>query len=243
MRVVMRNHRAMVGRRKLVLIVEDDRNIAALISTYLEQAGFDTLVAGDGESGLKLARSMDPALVVLDVMLPMIDGFSVCRELRKSSDVPILMLSARSDEVDRVLGFSLFADDYVVKPFSPRELVERVKAILRRSAPNGTHAHKRIEFGELMLDPEQHLATLEGEPVDLTALEFRLLQTLAGAPGRVFSRQELLDQWSDSGAEIVDRAVDVHIGKLRQKLRDNPAEPRFIFTVRGVGYRFASHEE
>jgi DNA-binding response OmpR family regulator len=239
----MRKNRKMVGRRKRVLIVEDDRNIAALVSTYLEQAGFDTAVACDGERGLELARSMEPALVVLDVMLPNLDGFSVCRELRKSSDVPILMLSARSDEVDRVLGFSLFADDYVVKPFSPRELVERVKAILRRTKINGARDRKRLEFGKLMLDTERHVVTLEGERVELTALEFRLLHTLVSAPGRVFSRQELLDQWPQSGAEIVDRAVDVHIGKLRHKLGDNPADPRFIFTVRGVGYRFANDEE
>lgn len=232
----------MVRRQKRVLIVEDDRNIAALVSTYLEQAGFDSCIASDGESGLQMARSMDPILVVLDIMLPKLDGFAVCRELRKHSNVPILILSARSDEIDRVLGFSLFADDYVVKPFSPRELVERVKAILRRAVPEERRAEKRIELGGLMLDPEQHVASLDGEALGLTAIEFRLLHTLASRPGRVFSRQELLDHWPQSGAEVVDRAVDVHIGKLRQKLKDSPSDPRFIFTVRGIGYRFASRE-
>jgi DNA-binding response OmpR family regulator len=233
---------AQVECRHPVLIVEDDRNIATLVATYLKKEGFDTVVAAAGDTGLALARSVHPALVILDVMLPKLDGFAICRELRKSSDVPILMLTARSEEIDRVLGFSLAADDYVVKPFSPRELAERVKAILRRVNGRPARNRERIELGRLSLDPEQHSVTVDGLPTALTAIEFRLLYALMSAPGRVFTRQELLDKWPERGKIVVDRAVDVHIGKLRQKLNDDSSAPSFIRTIRGVGYRFAGHD-
>jgi len=219
-----------------VLIVEDDANTAALVATYLQREGFATLVAGDGREALALARSKAPGFVILDVMLPQVDGWEICRRLRQESSVPILMLTAREEEIDRVLGLSLGADDYVVKPFSPRELVERVKAILRRVRPLAPQA-KLLEHGGLRLDPERHEVTLDGQRVELTAAEFKLLEVLLRTPGRLFSREQLLERFYPDGETVIDRVVDVHIGKLRQKLGDDPAAPRFIETVRGFGYR------
>ena len=222
----------------LVLIVEDDRNTAALVATYLEREGFSTLAIHDGRQALEVIRKHSPGFIILDLMLPGTDGREICRELRKFSDVPILMLTAREEEIDRVLGLSLGADDYVVKPFSPRELVERVKAILRRS--RSVPPRTSILSGQgLELDPLTHRVTREGQPVELTATEYKLLQALMGAPGRVFSRDELLDRLYAHGESVVDRVIDVHIGKLRQKIGDDPAAPHLILTVRGFGYRFA----
>jgi DNA-binding response OmpR family regulator len=215
-----------------ILIIEDDRNTAALIATYLEREGFSTQIVHDG------VRQQSPGFVILDVMLPNVDGWEICRELRKLSDVPILMLTAREEEIDRVLGLSLGADDYVVKPFSPRELVERVKAILRRTNRQ-TDVSNLLTHGELTLDTEKRRVTLDGQSIELTGVEYKLLQALMRAPGRAFSRDELLDQIYLHGESVVDRVVDVHIGHLRQKLGDDPASPRFIETVRGFGYRFA----
>lgn len=224
-----------------ILIVEDDRNTAALVATYLEREGFTTIQVHDGEAALALARRQLPGFVILDVMLPGRDGWDVCRELRKVSDVPILMLTAREEEIDRVLGLSLGADDYVVKPFSPRELVERVKAILRRARP--AQKGSVLVRGGLVLDPQKHKVTVDGRPVELTAAEFRLLHALMEAPGRVFSRDELLSRIYQHGETVVDRVVDVHIGHLRQKLGDDPEAPRYIVTVRGFGYKFAEEGE
>ena len=224
-----------------VLIVEDDRTTAALVAPYLEKEGFDTVQVHDGSEALAQAAKTPPGFVVLDVMLPGIDGWEVCRRLRQFSVVPILMLSAREVELDRVLGLSLGADDYVVKPFSPRELVERVKAILRRTRPAPSQSITLNHAG-LSLDPLKRRVSLNGQPVDLTAAEYKLLQALMAAPGRVFSREELLGQLYEQGEAVIDRTVDVHIGHLRQKLDDDPAAPRFIHTVRGFGYRFADRE-
>ncbi len=223
-----------------ILIVEDDRNTAALVCAYLEREGFATATAEDGTTALALFRQRVPVLVILDVMIPGIDGWEVCRQLRKGSEVPILFLSAREEEIDRVLGLSLGADDYVVKPFSPRELVERVKAILRRARPSRPAGDDTmLRCGALVLDAERHLLTRAGRPVALTAAEFKLLQALMAAAGRVLTRAELLDRLYPHGELVVDRVVDVHIGKLRQKLEDDPARPRDLQTVRGFGYRFA----
>jgi DNA-binding response OmpR family regulator len=221
-----------------VLVVEDDRNIASLMVTYLQREGFSTIVAHDGERALQLARRHQPILVILDLMLPKLDGWSVCREIRKHSEVPILILTARGEEVDRLLGFSLAADDYVVKPFSPREVVQRVKAILRRTRPGPAPGRFPIAQDGLVLEPEKHRLTLHGREVPLTPSEFRLLQALMSAPGRVFSREELLGSLHQRGEVVVDRVVDVHIGKLRQKIEDDPTQPHYIRTVRGMGYRF-----
>jgi DNA-binding response OmpR family regulator len=224
-----------------ILIVEDDRNTAALVATYLEREGFATVQVHDGAAALALARQQPPGFVILDVMLPGRDGWEVCRELRAFSDVPILMLTAREEEIDRVLGLSLGADDYVVKPFSPRELVERVKAILRRARP--APAEDILGRGGVLLDPQRHRVTVEGKAVALTAAEYRLLHALMAAPGRVFSRDELLSRLYAHGEAVVDRVVDVHIGHLRQKLGDDPESPRYIVTVRGFGYKFAEERE
>ena len=169
-----------------ILIAEDDRNIASLVRTYLEQAGFSVLVAHDGRAALELARSRRPIFVILDWMLPGMEGTEICRELRKTSDVPILMLTARGDETDRIVGFAVGADDYVVKPFSPRELVERVKAILRRAGWRDAEPSRVLGLGGLLVEPEKHKVTLGGRPVQLTPSEYKLLQALASHPGRVF---------------------------------------------------------
>jgi DNA-binding response OmpR family regulator len=223
-----------------VLIVEDDQNIATLVATYLDREGFRTLIAHDGERALELFRRHQPIFVILDLMLPKVDGWTVCREIRADSQVPILMLTARGEEIDRLLGFSHAADDYVVKPFSPREVVERVKAILRRVGQSAQpSARRRLTLDGLSLAPDKHRLTLNGREVPLTPSEFRLLETLMSAPGRVFTREELLARLHSRGEVVIDRVVDVHIGNLRQKIEDDPAHPRRIHTVRGVGYRFA----
>jgi len=231
------------GNDGAILIVEDDRNTASLVTTYLEREGFQTVVAYDGEQALEIARRREPSFVILDLMLPKIDGWEVCRQLRRFSNVPILMLTAREDEIDRVMGLSLGADDYVVKPFSPRELVERVKAILRRSRPAPPQSARVLSLGGLLLDPEKHKVTVNDRPVNLTSSEYKLLQALMNSPGRVFSRDELLNHFYRHGEVVIDRVIDVHIGKLRQKIEKDPAHPRYIQTVRGFGYRFAETEE
>jgi DNA-binding response OmpR family regulator len=222
-----------------ILVVEDDKKTASLIRLYLEREGFQTVIAYDGQQALELAGQYRPIFVILDLMLPLLDGWEVCRLLRQSSDVPILMLTARGDEVDRVSGLTIGADDYVVKPFSPRELVARVKAILRRGRPEAPDQKKVLSFGGLILDLEKHKVTLEGRPVLLTPHEFKLLQTLMAAPGKVFTREELLDRlYPRKEATVIGRVVDVHMGKLRQKIEKDPSNPRYILTVRGIGYQF-----
>jgi DNA-binding response OmpR family regulator len=226
-----------------ILIVEDDRKTVSLIKLYLERVGFQTVIAYDGRQALELAKQYRPIFVILDLMLPVVDGWEVCRRLRQSSDVPILMLTARGEEVDRISGLTLGADDYVVKPFSPRELVARVKAILRRGRPGSPDQEKVLSFEGLTLDVKKHKVTLEGQPVLLTPHEFKLLQTLMTAPGRVFAREELLDRlYPRSEATVIGRVVDVHIGKLRQKIEKDPSNPRYIISVRGIGYQFVERK-
>jgi DNA-binding response OmpR family regulator len=225
-----------------ILIVEDDANTATLVKTYLEREGFATITAEDGEKALQLARKQRPGFVILDIMLPKIDGWEVCRQLRTFTDVPVLMLTAREEEIDRVTGLSLGADDYVVKPFSPRELVARVKAILRRFHPSQIGLGEKRVCGKLEMDLKKHRVSLAGRNINLTASEYKLLQTLMQAPGRVFSRNELLDVFYQHGEIVVDRVIDVHIGKLRQKIEEQPSQPRYILTVRGFGYTFTDQE-
>jgi DNA-binding response OmpR family regulator len=232
-----------IGTQGTVLIVEDDRNTAALVAAYLEREGFSTMVIHDGGKALEAAGVCNPVFVVLDVMLPNVDGWEICRVLRKSSDVPVLMLTAREEELDRVAGLAMGADDYVVKPFSPRELVERVKAILRRSRPVSPRPVAVLSFGGLELDPEKHRVVRDGRPVTLTSSEYKLLYALMGSPGKAFSREELLNHCYRHGEVVIDRVIDVHIGKLRQKIEDDPSQPRFILTVRGHGYRFSEEAE
>jgi len=222
-----------------VLIVEDDRNTAALVAAYLEREGFGTVVVHDGGQAIQAAGSCNPVFVILDVMLPGMDGWEICRTLRKTSEVPVLMLTAREEELDRVAGLAMGADDYVVKPFSPRELVERVRAILRRSRPISPQPVAILSFAGLELDMEKHRVARDGRPVMLTSSEFKILQALMSSPGKAFSREELLNQCYPQGEVVIDRVIDVHIGKLRQKVEDDPSRPRFIQTVRGHGYRFS----
>lgn len=237
------DYRGRTGGMGLILIVEDDPNTSALVETYLQREGFSTLPAFDGESALSLARIHKPGFVILDVMLPKVDGWEICRHLRKESDVPILMLTAREEEIDRVMGLSLGADDYVVKPFSPRELVERVKAILRRTHPRPPLKNQILSHHGLVLDPDKCKVTLDGVIISLTTSEYKLLQALMASPGRVFSREALLDRFYEHGETVIERVIDVHVGKLRQKIERNPAKPIFIKTVRGFGYRFAEPGE
>jgi DNA-binding response OmpR family regulator len=225
-----------------ILIVEDDGNTATLVKTYLEREGFETITAADGEKALQLARQKKPGFVILDIMLPKIDGWEVCRQLRTFSNVPVLMLTAREEEIDRVTGLSLGADDYVVKPFSPRELVARVKAILRRFHPTQVDKGEKLVCGKLVMDLGKHKVSLNRRTINLTASEYKLLQTLMRTPGRVFSRNELLDVFYQHGEIVVDRVVDVHIGKLRQKIEERPSQPRYILTIRGFGYTFTDQE-
>jgi len=222
-----------------ILIVEDDLNTSTLVETYLQREGFSTIAAFDGEQALSLARLRKPGFVILDIMLPKVDGWEICRRLRKISDVPILMLTAREEEIDRILGLSLGADDYVVKPFSPRELVERVKAILRRTQPRVSRENQILSHAGLILDPLKCKVSLNGEPVNLTSSEYKLLHTLLSSPGQVFTREALLDRFYEHGETVIDRVIDVHVGKLRQKIEEDPANPHLIQTVRGFGYRFA----
>ena len=223
-----------------VLIIEDDPNTSNLVRLYLEREAFRVLSAGDGESGLALARRHAPDLVILDLMLPHLDGWEVCRRLRRQSDVPVIMLTARGEEIDRVAGLTLGADDYVVKPFSPRELVARVKAVLRRAPLTGTRTTPILSHGDVRLDLEKRSVFVSGRRVILTPHEYALLETLMSSSGRTYTRDELLMRLYPRGeAMVVDRVVDVHVGKLRQKIETDPANPRLILTVRGIGYRFA----
>jgi DNA-binding response OmpR family regulator len=230
---------AMSAADNLILIVEDDPKTASLVSLYLEKEGFATIIAKDGQRAVQLARARKPIFVVLDLMLPKMDGWEVCRLIRADADVPILMLTARDDEVDRISGLTMGADDYVSKPFSPRELVARVKAILRRGRLKNAVEEKRLSAGALTMDVAQHRVTLAGAPVALTPHEYTLLRALMSGRGRVFTRDELLTRlYPNNEAIVIERVVDVHIGKLRQKIEANPSKPAFIETVRGVGYRF-----
>jgi len=227
-----------VSQYQTILIAEDDTNTAQLVQTYMEREGFSTRIAGNGLRALQLYEQEPFCFVILDIMLPGVDGWEICRRIRKKSDVPILMLTAREEEIDRVMGLSIGADDYVVKPFSPRELVERVKAILRRIQPREAPIGKTLSHGPLVLDDDKHKVTLAGKMIELTASEYKLLRTLMQSPGRVFSREELLARFYEEGERVIERVIDVHVGKLRQKIEADPAKPEFILTVRGFGYRF-----
>jgi DNA-binding response OmpR family regulator len=219
-----------------VLVVEDDAKMVNLLRLYLEREGFGVVAAYDGRAAVEAAERARPSLVILDLMLPHLDGIEVCRRIRAHSDVPILMLTARVDEVDKLLGLSLGADDYVTKPFSPREVVARVKVILRR-ATRAT-PQKVLRHRELEMDLERHRLLLNSREIHLTPIEFKLLQAFLEAPERAFTREQLLSRiYAYNEADVVDRTIDVHVGKLREKLDDDPNRPRYIATVRGVGYK------
>jgi DNA-binding response OmpR family regulator len=228
-----------LASRGTILIVEDNKETAFLLSAYLEREGFQVVFAYNGRQGLELVRQHVPALVILDLMLPHVDGWEVCREVRRSSEVPILILSARGEAHERIHGLTLGADDYVVKPFSPGELVARVNNILRRVRPDSPSRGKRLSYLELVLDLEKRQLTLRGREVSLTLSEYKLLEALMTSAGRTFLREELLGCLYPHGEAVTGRVVDVHIGKLRQKIEDDPSQPRYILTSRGLGYRFA----
>lgn len=230
--------------RGTILVAEDDQTTASLVAAYLEREGFSTVLAHDGRQCLSLFQESKPVFVILDIMLPGMDGWEICRAVRKISNVPILMLTAREEEIDRVAGLAMGADDYVVKPFSLRELVERVKAILRRTGAVSTSPSGEIlSFEGLVLDAVKRTVTLDGRPIGLTSFEYKLLQALMNSPGKAFSREELLDYCYQDSVEVIDRVIDVHIGKLRQKIERDPSTPRYILTVRGYGYRFNNESD
>ena len=221
----------------LILIVDDEPKIVKLARDYLERAGFRVTTAADGPTALAIARTDRPDLIVLDLNLPGMDGLDVCRRLRRESDVPIIMLTARVDETDRLIGLELGADDYIVKPFSPRELVARVRAVLRR-AHGDVQQTGLVRAGALEIDLNGHRAALDDEPLHLTPIEFKLLAFLAQHPGQAFSRERLLEHLHGHTHDGFDRSVDAHIKNLRRKIEPDLSDPIYILTVYGVGYRF-----
>ena len=243
----MTEHEWPMGRPQVApvaLVVDDEPNLVELVRKYLEAEGFVVATAYDGMSALDIARAQPPDLVILDVMLQVLDGLGVCRRIRQFSDVYVVMLTARSEEIDKIVGLSVGADDYVTKPFSPRELVARVKAMLRRPRGMGDATSESLITGPLVLesleiDLESHEVRVHGEGVHLTPREFDLLAALSAHPGRVFTRNQLLERvWGDRYFD--DHVVDVHVNNLRRKLGEDSEHPGFVETVRGVGYRFAS---
>jgi DNA-binding response OmpR family regulator len=223
--------------RLRVLVVDDEQPLAELVGSYLEREGFSVSIAGDGARAVALARELNPSVIVLDMMLPTLDGIEACRQIREFSDAYIVMLTAKAEEADKIVGLSTGADDYVTKPFSPPELVARIRAMLRRPRPGGASPGKRLKIGVLEIDPSAREVVVAGEPVELTKLEVDLLEVLASEPRVAFSRRRLLERiW---GADWFgdDHVVDVHLGNVRRKLGDDATSPRYIRTVRGVGYR------
>ena len=223
---------------KKILVVDDEKKIVSVVRGYLEQAGFGVVTASDGQQALTVFRHEKPNLVVLDLGLPEVDGLDVARTLRKESSVPIIMLTARIEETDRLVGLELGADDYIVKPFSPREVVARVRAVLRR-VEGVTASAQVFHAGELTLDLSKHSVLLGNESIELTPTEFDLLAVLMQNPGQTFTRMQLLDRVQGQTYEGYERTIDAHIKNLRQKIGDDPQAPRYILTVFGVGYKFA----
>ena len=223
---------------KTILVVDDEPKIVQLARDYLEHAGFAVITAADGSTALHAARSSKPDLIVLDLGLPQLDGLDVTRSIRKESNVPIIMLTARSEETDKLIGLELGADDYLTKPFSPKELVARVRTVLRRT-DRAASPDEIIRVADLTLDVPRLRLTVGDHPIELTTTEFQLLTTLARQPGRIFTRGQLLDAVHGIAFESYERAIDAHIKNIRRKIEPNPREPRYILTVYGMGYKFA----
>ena len=230
-----------VSENRKILLVDDEQSVQDVVRAYLEQDGFVVYVAAAGTEGLALAEQVKPALIILDLMLPDVSGEEVCREIRRRSDVPVLMLTAKAGEDERVGGLALGADDYLTKPFSPRELVARVHAILRRAGGAETPLVQLLSFdgGALAIDTVRHEVRRQGTPVDLTPNEYKLLVALARYPGRAYSRFELVNLVQGFDFEGYERTIDAHVKNLRRKIEPNPRQPRYIETVFGVGYRLA----
>ncbi len=222
---------------KKILVVDDESQITELLRSYLEREGYQVAVAADGEEALTMADAERPDLILLDLMLPKKNGFEVCREIRAKSRVPIIMLTARDEEPDKIVGLELGADDYITKPFSPREAVARVRAVLRRTEPDAQEG-KIIRTGGLEIDSLRHEVRKNGNVVELTPTEFKILETLADSPRRVYTRLQLVEEVQGYSFEGYERTIDAHIKNLRQKIEDDPKNPRLIGTVYGVGYRF-----
>lgn len=222
---------------ELILVVDDEAKITKLAQDYLQKGNFQVVTAADGPTAMAVARHERPDLIVLDLNLPGADGLDVCRALRRESDVPIIMLTARAEETDRLIGLELGADDYITKPFSPRELVARVRAVLRR-VQGGVHQPGLIRTGDLEIDLNGHRATRAGEVIQLTPIEFNLLATLAQHPGQTFSRSQLLDRLHGVAYDGFDRSIDAHIKNLRRKLEPDPGQPVYVLTIYGIGYKF-----
>jgi DNA-binding response OmpR family regulator len=220
-----------------ILVVDDELEIVKVVRAYLEQSGFRVITASDGQQALAVFRHQQPDLIVLDLNLPQLDGLEVCRAIRRDSNVPIIMLTARVEETDRLIGLEIGADDYITKPFSPREVVARVRTVLRRSTP-APEPSTLITIGALSIDPLKHEVQLQHRLIDLTPSEFNILLIMASQPGRAFSRMDLLDAAQGEAYEGYERSIDVHIKNLRQKLGDEPRAPTYILTVYGVGYKF-----
>lgn len=219
-----------------ILLIEDEPKIVEICQDYLVAAGFDVVVAADGVSGLNAVREENPDLVVLDIMLPKLNGLDVCRKLRRQGSIPIIILTARVDEIDKLIGLELGADDYMTKPFSPRELIARIRTVLRRTGGNPTA--ETIRAGELVLNRARYIVSLPGKELTLTPTEFELLATLASQPGRIFTRTQLLHSARGVSFECYERAIDSHIRNLRQKIEIDVKKPHYIHTVYGVGYKF-----
>jgi DNA-binding response OmpR family regulator len=227
-----------------ILIVDDDPKMADLITHYLKKESFQSFWAKDGPSAIRLTKERSPSLVILDIMLPGLDGWEVCREIRKFSTIPIIMLSARNETIDTVMGLSLGADDYLAKPFSSHELIARIKAVLRRVGQSNLIATKVLRCGKLVVDLDKRLVKLDQEIIDLTPHEYCLLTSLMSYPGKVFSRDELLNRiYPNYEVSVISKVIDIHIGKLRRKIEKDHRKPRMILAVRGVGYRFAESQE
>ena len=233
------------GPMKRILIIEDDRDIVELVRYNLANEGYQVASASDGATGLSMLKKSPPDLLLLDLMLPKLSGLDICREIRRDESLnrlPVLMLTARGDEADRVVGLEIGADDYVTKPFSPRELVARVKALLRRTAPAG-ESKRVIEVGQLRIDPASYRVTDEGRPIPLSTLEFRLLYYFASRPNRVFTRDQLLDAVWGTDRFVTPRSVDVYVRRLREKIETDAENPIHLKTVRGAGYLFETRAD
>ena len=226
-----------------ILMIEDDESLASMVGEYLQTAGMQVDAVHDAAAGLAALSRSEPDAIILDVMLPDLDGFEVCRRIRADSNVPVLMLTARGDDTDRIVGLELGADDYLPKPFNPRELLARLRAILRRGAGARTGARGVMRFGRLEIDPASRRVILGDAPCALTGYQFDVLCALASNAGRVMSRESLMDRLRGESLEAFDRSIDVHVSRIRAAIEDDPRHPRRIVTVRGTGYVFASEQD
>ena len=227
---------------KRILMIEDDEDLASMVGEYLDSRGLDVTTRLNATTGMQAMREQNFDALILDVMLPDGDGFEICRQIRSTSDVPIVMLTARGEEMDRIVGLELGADDYLPKPFNPRELLARLNAVLRRRTP-GANRNAALHFGRLEIDADARTASLDGQARSLTSYQFDLLYALAENAGRVMTRETLMDQLRGEDLEAFDRSIDVHISRIRAAIEDDPKQPRRIITVRGVGYVFAKIQD